>query len=33
VGLRNQTIMVSLPDHEVIFKLLGVILSTLERGG
>jgi molybdopterin biosynthesis enzyme MoaB len=33
VGLRNQTIMVSLPDHEVIFKLLGMILSTLERGG
>ncbi|HBT40336.1 MAG: Uncharacterized protein XD58_1260 [Thermotoga sp. 50_1627] len=33
VGLRNQTIMVSLPDHEVVFKLLSVILNTLERGG
>ncbi|AJC74789.1 hypothetical protein AJ81_06350 [Pseudothermotoga hypogea DSM 11164 = NBRC 106472] len=33
VGLRNRTIMISLPDHEVIFKLLSLILSTLERGG
>ncbi|WP_448516828.1 hypothetical protein [Pseudothermotoga sp.] len=33
VGLRNQTIMVSLPDNEVVLKLLEVILNTLKRGG
>ncbi|WP_448534800.1 hypothetical protein [Pseudothermotoga sp.] len=33
VGLRNQTIMVSLPNSEVVLKLLEVILNALKRGG
>ncbi|WP_448522661.1 hypothetical protein [Pseudothermotoga sp.] len=33
VGVRDQTVMVSLPDNEVVLKLLEVILDALKGGG
>lgn len=33
VGLRGESIIVSLPDHEVSLKLIDVILNALKRGG
>lgn len=33
VGIRNQTLIVSLPDHEVSLKLLDTIIDAVKRGG
>ncbi|MCS7175317.1 hypothetical protein [Pseudothermotoga sp.] len=33
VGVRNQTLIVSLPNHDISLKLLNVVIDAVKKGG